>query len=60
MGLVLPPPVFAGDTIRAAITVRAKRATLKPDRGILTLDFDVTNQQGETVQRGTNQLMAYR
>jgi 3-hydroxybutyryl-CoA dehydratase len=53
-------PVLAGDTIGATITVREKRPTGKPDRGILTLDFDVTNQSGETVQRGTNQLMAYR
>lgn len=53
-------PVLAGDTIGATITVREKRPTGKPDRGILTLEFDVTNQTGETVQRGTNQLMAYR
>lgn len=53
-------PVFAGDTIRATITVKDKRSTLKPDRGILTLEFDVLNQRDEVVQRGTNQLMAYR
>lgn len=53
-------PVFAGDTIRATITVKAKRPTLKPDRGILTLEFEVTTRTGEIVQRGTNQLMAYR
>jgi acyl dehydratase len=53
-------PVLAGDTIGATITVKEKRPTAKPDRGILTLEFDVTNQAGETVQRGTNQLMAYR
>lgn len=53
-------PVMAGDTIGATITVRDKRATGKLDRGILTLEFEVTNQTGETVQLGTNRLMAYR
>lgn len=53
-------PVFIGDTIKVTITVVEKRATRKLDRGILKLEFDVTNQNGETVQRGTNQLMVYR
>ncbi|MDJ0824317.1 MAG: MaoC family dehydratase [Rhodobacter sp.] len=53
-------PVFIGDVIGATITVAAKRAVTKPDRGILTLAFDVTNQSGETVQQGTNQVLAYR
>ncbi len=53
-------PVFIGDAIGAKITVADKRETRKPDRGILKLDFDVTNQDGETVQRGVNRLMVYR
>ena len=53
-------PVFIGDEIGATITVADKRGVTKPDRGILTLCFDVTNQNGETVQRGTNLLLAYR
>ncbi len=53
-------PVFAGDTIRATITVEGKRPTRNPERGILTLAFDVSNQNGEVVQRGTNRLMSYR
>ncbi|MDJ0629423.1 MAG: MaoC family dehydratase [Rhodobacter sp.] len=53
-------PVFIGDEIGATITVEAKRTVTKPDRGILTLAFDVTNQRGETVQSGTNLLLAYR
>lgn len=53
-------PVFAGDTIRATLTVEAKRATKRPDRGIVTSRFDVLNQQGETVQRGANTLMVWR
>lgn len=50
-------PVLAGDTISATITVLDKRMTSRSDRGILTLDFSVRNQDGREVQRGTNQLM---
>ncbi len=53
-------PVLIGDTIGATITVAEKRGVTKPDRGILTLAFEVTNQHGETVQDGTNQLLTYR
>ncbi len=53
-------PVLAGDTIRARVTIAAKRVTSNPGRGILTLDFTVTNQDGETVQSGENGLMVYR
>ncbi|MEM6461058.1 MAG: MaoC family dehydratase [Pseudomonadota bacterium] len=53
-------PVFAGDEIRVTITVESKRGVSKPDRGILGLVFEVTNQTGETVQEGKNLLLAYR
>lgn len=52
-------PVFAGDEIAATITVKALRSTSDGKRGIATLDFDVRNQHGETVQRGINRLMIY-
>jgi acyl dehydratase len=53
-------PVFPGDIIRARLTVEDKRQTRRPDRGILTLRFDVKNQKGETVQSGVNRLMVWR
>lgn len=53
-------PVFVGDEIGVRIKVTDKRTVTKPDRGILTLSFNVTNQNGETVQEGTNMLLAYR
>lgn len=53
-------PVLAGDTIHVEIEVTALRETSKPDRGIATLDFDVTNQHGKPVQTGVNRLMLYR
>lgn len=52
-------PVLADDTISATIRVAALRGTSDGERGIATLDFDVRNQSGETVQRGTNDLMIY-
>ena len=53
-------PVFIGDQIQVRITVIEMRPTRKPDRGILTLEFNVTNQRGETVQEGVNKLLVYR
>ena len=50
-------PVLAGDTISATIAVTGLRATSDRGRGVATLDFDVRNQHGQTVQRGTNRLM---
>ena len=53
-------PVLAGDAIGARITVTALRPTSDGRRGIATLDFDVTNQHGKTVQAGVNRLLLYR
>jgi len=53
-------PVLVGDEIGAVLRVAEKRAVTKPDCGILTLAFEVTNQRGEIVQTGTNLLLAYR
>lgn len=53
-------PVLEGDTIKATITIKAMRTTSRPDRGIVTLCFSVSNQNGEVVQSGENQLMVYR
>lgn len=53
-------PVLSGDTIRAVLTVVEKRATKRPDRGILQLQVHVTNQSGVMVQTGHNLLMVYR
>ena len=51
-------PVFAGDSIRARITVKAKRNAA--DKGLITLSVTVENQHGQTVQRGEARLIAYR
>ena len=53
-------PVLAGDTIRAILRVTAKKPARMPDQAILTLDFDITNQDGTCVQQGRNNLLAYR
>lgn len=53
-------PVLADDRIGVTITVAALRETSKPHRGIATLEFTVTNQSGEPVQKGENRLMIYR
>lgn len=53
-------PVLAGDTIRARVTVTGKRNTKNPERGILTLEYDVTKQDGQQVQAGSGTLMVYR
>jgi acyl dehydratase len=53
-------PILVGDRIQAEVAVQAKRETKRPDRGILTLEFQVKNQRGEVVQEGTNELMVLR
>ncbi|MCB1337616.1 MAG: MaoC family dehydratase [Maritimibacter sp.] len=54
-------PVLAGDRIGVSIAVLALQPSrTKPDRGVATLAFDVTNQHGATVQSGRNRLMIYR
>jgi acyl dehydratase len=53
-------PVLIGDSIRATLSVAEKRQTRHADKGIIRLRCDVVNQNGETVQTGSNQLMMYR
>jgi len=53
-------PAFPGDSIRAVMTIRSTRETRRPDRGIVTIEFQVLNQRGETVQSGVNTLMVLR
>jgi 3-hydroxybutyryl-CoA dehydratase len=50
-------PLYAGDRITGRLTVREKRLTRNPARGILTLALELRNGQGEVVQEGTNVLM---
>jgi acyl dehydratase len=45
-------PVRPGDTIAVVVTILEKRLTRKPDRGVVTMQLDVRNQRGETVQIG--------
>jgi len=43
-------PVMVGDTIGGTATIAAlRRSRHHPERGIVTLDFDVRNQKGEPV-----------
>lgn len=49
-----------GDTITVRQSVAEKRATSKPDRGILRMAIAVINQHGEVVQEGEHTLMIKR
>lgn len=42
-------PVFHGDTIRVRSVVTDKRATSRPERGLVEIRHVVTNQRGEEV-----------
>lgn len=50
-------PLLIGDRIHAQLAIKAKRATRKPGRGIVTLEMKVVNQRAEVVQEGETQLM---
>jgi acyl dehydratase len=53
-------PILIGDRIAARIRVVGKRETRKPDRGIVTIEVTLTNQRGEIVQQGENDMMVWR
>lgn len=54
-------PVPAGTAIRLGVIVREVRPSAsKPDRGVLTLALDVTNDAGTTVTTGDLVLMMLR
>jgi acyl dehydratase len=54
-------PIFIGDTVTAQLRVAEKRASQsKPDRGVITLELELRNQQGKTVQKGKNVLLVSR
>jgi acyl dehydratase len=52
-------PILVGDRIAARITVLSKRLTRNPARGIVTMGFALSNQRGEVVQKGENDLMLH-
>lgn len=50
--LVMPRPVFIGDTLRATTEVKELRASKsRPDAGIVTFVHELINQRGEVVCR---------
>ena len=52
--------VRPGDTVHVRVTVADKRATSKPDRGIVDFALDIVNQRDEMVQRGKAKVMMSR
>ncbi|MPT22021.1 MAG: acyl dehydratase [Starkeya sp.] len=50
-------PILIGDRITARFDVHAKRQTRRADRGIVTFNVNVVNQNGEVVQEGQTLLM---
>lgn len=53
-------PIRIGDTITARFQVASKRATSKPDRGIITLQVRLFNQRDELLQEGEHRRMIKR
>jgi acyl dehydratase len=47
-------PVKAGDTLHIRVTIKAKKGTSKPDRGVLTYLTEVINQRGEVAAQFTS------
>jgi acyl dehydratase len=53
-------PVRIGDTIHARVKAIKKRPSQQPDRGVVTLRFEVLNQHEALVQTGTATLLMRR
>lgn len=50
-------PIYIGDTVHVVQTIKEKRPTKKPGRGVVTFAVQVVNQRGEAVQEGERTLM---
>lgn len=50
-------PIFFGDTVHVELTIKEKRKTSKPDRGILVRETKLIKQDGTVVQEGSILLM---
>lgn len=46
-------PIFIGDTIHVAVTITGKKAFARLGGGNVLMKYQVINQEGKTVQRGT-------
>ena len=54
-------PIFIGDTVKAVVRVAGKKPSrTKPDRGVVSLEIELSNQDGRVLQKGRNQLMVQR
>ena len=54
-------PIHIGDTIHARLRVTDKRpSSSKPDRGVVTVEYEVLNQDDKIVQHGTNKVLVHR
>lgn len=56
----IPAPLRCGDTVHVKVTVRAKRETSKPDRGVVTSEHQVINQKGDVLLEYTVNRMIRR
>ena len=52
-------PVLVGDELRAEIIIESIKPLSDGLRAVINLNFDVKNQNNETVQKGINKLMIY-
>lgn len=50
-------PIRPGDTLRGHLRIREMRRTSRGDRGILYIQGELLNQDGEVVQQGENRMM---
>ena len=53
-------PVLAGDMIYVRLQITNIHLARAQDQATLDLQFDITNQNGDVVQTGTNRLLTYR
>ena len=53
-------PVFIGDTLHVEQSIKSKRETKNPERGIVVLEAKLINQRGEVVQIGERTVMVRR
>jgi len=53
-------PILIGDTIHVVQSIKSKRETKNPERGIVVWEGRIINQRGEVVQEGERTLLVMR
>ncbi len=53
-------PLFVGDTMHVEVEISGKKRSSKPDRGVVTLLYTMSNQDGQAIMSANSTVMMWR